>query len=256
MSKSRFRRLATWIFGSISFALLIGIFLFGPRELPQYKHQLLSYFSALLAGLFGYFMTGSIGLVAETNLPKFGKVTIQACGGMALFVFVLLIWSTDLAPRVRTLEGELSRLRVKRQEIEVTLNSLENELDREKMRANLLAIGAAEARAVIVIKVPKNPEISALTDRLKRLINGFISEVGERISKEDDFLIRLAEATVAISEERYSESIELVTEEDTKLEINAAKRKIDRAIKTIQIRADSFLGLGRSEEALGQYLRI
>ncbi len=62
--------------------------------------------SAVLAAFFGYFFTGSIRLVTEGKLPKWGKITIQAGGGAALFVLVLLWWGSDFAP-VKKLEKEV-----------------------------------------------------------------------------------------------------------------------------------------------------
>jgi len=38
-TKASSQRLASWIFGGIAFAFLIGVFIFGPNELPPQKHR-------------------------------------------------------------------------------------------------------------------------------------------------------------------------------------------------------------------------
>ena len=97
-TKTGSQSLASWIFGGIAFAFLIGVFVFGPDEISAEKHRILGIMCAVLAGLFGYFFTGSMKLVTEGKLPGWGKVSIQAGGGMALFVLVLLWWGSDYAP--------------------------------------------------------------------------------------------------------------------------------------------------------------
>lgn len=106
-SKSGSQRVASWIFGGIAFAFLIWAFIFGPDELPAEKQRILGIMCALLAGLFGYFFTGSMNLIAEGNLPKWGKVTIQASGGAALFALVLWWWGSGYAP-VRRIENKIT----------------------------------------------------------------------------------------------------------------------------------------------------
>ena len=54
------QRLASWIFGGIAFAFLIGVFIFGPDELSAGQHRILGIMCAVLAGLFGYFSLRSV----------------------------------------------------------------------------------------------------------------------------------------------------------------------------------------------------
>jgi hypothetical protein len=106
-TKASSQRLASWIFGGIAFAFLIGVFIFGPDELSEEKHRILGIMCAVLAGLFGYFLTGSMKLVTESKLPKWGRITIQASGGIALFVLVLLWWGSNYAPVTRRIEERI-----------------------------------------------------------------------------------------------------------------------------------------------------
>jgi hypothetical protein len=92
------KTLATWIFGGLLLFFILGVFVFAPERLPEYKQRILALTSAILAGLFGYFLTGSIGIKFKELRTKFGDVTVDAAGGFALFVLVLAWWSSPFAP--------------------------------------------------------------------------------------------------------------------------------------------------------------
>jgi hypothetical protein len=97
--------LPAWIFGSVFTLFLLGVFLFGPNALPEFKQRILAFVAALLAGFFGYFLTGTLGVDAHAELPWLGKTAIKGGGGLALFVVVLAWWSSPSAP-VRSTDGE------------------------------------------------------------------------------------------------------------------------------------------------------
>lgn len=86
---------ASWIFGSLFAAFVLGVFIFGPPALPAYKQQILAYVCALLAGLFGLFFTGS--LLVNAELPFLGKWVIQGGAGFGLFLVVLFWWQSPSA---------------------------------------------------------------------------------------------------------------------------------------------------------------
>src|SRR5205823_3663687 len=96
MKKVNHQVVASWVFGSVFVIFILGVFLFGPPELPSYKQQMLAYISALLAGLFGLFFAGSLLLHAHLWLP--GKWVVQGSTGFALFLIVLFWWNTSAAP--------------------------------------------------------------------------------------------------------------------------------------------------------------
>ena len=98
MSDKRNSVVATWTFGSALFVFYICVFIFAPHALPQFKQRMLAVFSALLAGLFGGFLTGAIGLEIKSVDSRFGKLFIKASGGIALFVFTLWLWNSPYAP--------------------------------------------------------------------------------------------------------------------------------------------------------------
>ena len=88
-TKSKQTSLATWIFGTLLFIFLIGVFVFAPPTLPEFKHRLLALLSALLAAFFGYFLTGDINVEIAKD-SKLGQVAVKAAGGLAL-LFLLKV---------------------------------------------------------------------------------------------------------------------------------------------------------------------
>ena len=108
MTKSQNQQLAAWIFGGTSFAFLIGVFVFGPKELPPQKHLILGLISAFAAGFLGYFITGTIGIDGAVSLPSGAKIGVKAAGAMALFVLVLYWWQSDRSPI--KIEGQVEEI--------------------------------------------------------------------------------------------------------------------------------------------------
>jgi hypothetical protein len=98
MKKSQAQQLAAWVFGSASFLFLVAVFWLAPEAIDPTRQRILGVICAVLAGLFGYFLIGSIRLIAEGKFSHFGKISIQAAGGVALFVLMLLWWSSEKAP--------------------------------------------------------------------------------------------------------------------------------------------------------------
>jgi len=94
--RSAQQALGTWIFGGLLLAFLSAVFAFALSELLEFKHRILALCAALLAGLFGWFLSGEIGLGIEALKSRFGDLTIRAGGGMALFVLVLIWWLNPL----------------------------------------------------------------------------------------------------------------------------------------------------------------
>lgn len=71
----------------------LGVFLFGPPVLADYKDRMLGIISALLGGLFGYFLTGSIVTTTRGKAPGGMKMMVRATGGVAGAVALLMWWS-------------------------------------------------------------------------------------------------------------------------------------------------------------------
>jgi tetratricopeptide (TPR) repeat protein len=98
LTSTQYRALGTWVFGSLFFLCFVGVFVFAPETLPEFKQRMLAIFTALLAGIFGYFLTGDLGLHIQSIETRFGVVGVKASGGIAAFVFVLVWWLSPLAP--------------------------------------------------------------------------------------------------------------------------------------------------------------
>lgn len=95
---SQSRSLASWIFGSLLLIFFVYAYLFSPDTLPEYKQRMLAFACALIAGLFGFFLTGAIGLQIHSAQTRFGTISIKATAGVALFVLMLIWWFSPLAP--------------------------------------------------------------------------------------------------------------------------------------------------------------
>src|SRR5882724_3205453 len=95
------QELASWIFGGISFASVIGIFCFAPSVLPPFKHRLLGLLAALAAAFLAFFTSGSLGLGGNSTLDDYGKFGLKATEGLALLVLVLYWWNPDKSPTKR-----------------------------------------------------------------------------------------------------------------------------------------------------------
>jgi hypothetical protein len=94
--QSRLR--GSWIFGSLLLVFFILVFSFGPESLPEYKTRMLALMSALIAGLFGFFLTGDIGVEIKALQSRFGTIGVKAAGGIALFVLTIIWWVSPVAP--------------------------------------------------------------------------------------------------------------------------------------------------------------
>jgi hypothetical protein len=88
----------SWIFGSLLLIFFILVFSFGPESLPEYKTRMLALMSALIAGLFGFFLTGDISVEIGALQSRFGSVGVKAAGGIALFVLTIIWWISPAAP--------------------------------------------------------------------------------------------------------------------------------------------------------------
>jgi len=89
---------ASWIFGYLLLIFLLYAYLFSPDTLPEYKQRMLAFACALIAGLFGFFLTGDIGLEVNSIRSRIGTISIKATAGFATFVLMLLWWFSPLAP--------------------------------------------------------------------------------------------------------------------------------------------------------------
>lgn len=100
-AKARHVSVGTWVFGALLLVFFVWVFAFGPNTLPEFRLRILAILSAMLAGLFGYFLTGDVGVKfdatrkGEKAQVKWG---IKATGGFALFVIVLYWWFSPFAP--------------------------------------------------------------------------------------------------------------------------------------------------------------
>lgn len=109
LTQAQSRSRATWIFGSLFVAFLFAVFAFAPPFLPVFKQRILAIVSALLAGLFVYFLTGDLGVSGKAGKGVFGRLAVKGSGGAAAFVLVLAWWLSPWSPIE---SADVTRLRV------------------------------------------------------------------------------------------------------------------------------------------------
>ena len=85
---SKYQKRAVWILG----AILLLVLIFGPSELSYYKKILIGYFIGPFSALFAVLLTGEILVKFERIIPRWGTITIQATGGIALLFLMPWLW--------------------------------------------------------------------------------------------------------------------------------------------------------------------
>lgn len=89
---------ASWVFGLLFFAFFVYVVIYVPATLPEFKQRILAIFSALLSGLFVYFLTGDILVQSKSIKTQFGRISVKTTGATAVFMVVLWWWFSPLAP--------------------------------------------------------------------------------------------------------------------------------------------------------------
>ncbi|WP_369616360.1 hypothetical protein [Flavobacterium sp. CFS9] len=78
---------------------------------------MMAFASSLLAGLFTFFLSGSIKLTGQSPDTKFGKINIQAGSGIAVFILVLIWWIVSppisVDKDIKAAISELSTIKIK-----------------------------------------------------------------------------------------------------------------------------------------------
>jgi hypothetical protein len=86
-SHTKQQTIFSWVFGSLFFIVLTYLLL-REEPIPANKRGLVAFFCGLMGALFAFFFTGRI--TARFNLSDWGKTSISATGGFAIFVIVFL----------------------------------------------------------------------------------------------------------------------------------------------------------------------
>jgi len=99
--------LATSVVGVVLILFLMGVFVFAPDDIPDFKQRVLAIFAAIVAGLFAFFLTGSLGISGKLRIPLLSEISWKAANGIALFTFILIWWLSPLSPvEVKEKSGE------------------------------------------------------------------------------------------------------------------------------------------------------
>jgi hypothetical protein len=101
--------LASWIFGILTLLFLMFVYLKGGNT----HDPIIRLIAAILAGLMGFFLTGSMRVISEGKIGSFGKISIQAGGGAAFFTLVWLTWPKEPAINTQYMIKETASSTVK-----------------------------------------------------------------------------------------------------------------------------------------------
>jgi hypothetical protein len=88
----------SWVFGSLFTLFILGVFVFAPATLPEFKQKLLAYLCALLAGFFAFFFTGTLTVKVTGGQMGRNQFVVQAAGGLGAFALTLWWWTGGAAP--------------------------------------------------------------------------------------------------------------------------------------------------------------
>jgi len=126
--KRKHQILAAWVFGGLTLLFLMAVYFLDKGE--SASNPIIKIIAAILAGLMGAFLTGSIKLVTQGKIKPWGKITIQAGGGAAFFVLVWITWPTAPVVPVKTVAADAAKAAV--QELMSDPKSLQKLLDSAK----------------------------------------------------------------------------------------------------------------------------
>src|SRR5262249_3679055 len=113
--------------------------------------------------------------VTQSSIPKWGKVTIQAGGGIALFVFVMFWWNSGAGP-IREIKKDV-------QEIKALIEKLAAAQKRDAPSSELLAAfrERLEASAFSTQKADPDQRVSVVLAELAREHGMTVDELRQRI---------------------------------------------------------------------------
>ena len=94
---------ASWVLGSLLLVFMIAVIAYrllapNSRPIDETTQKLLGFLSAILAGLFAFFFTGSIIVNVIPENKYMAGLGVRATGGVALFFVVLWWWRSERSP--------------------------------------------------------------------------------------------------------------------------------------------------------------
>lgn len=94
---------ASWVFGSLLLVFIMAVITYrllthNSRPIDETTQKLLGFVSAILAGLFAFFLTGAIIVNVIPENRYMAGLGAQATGGVALFLVMLWWWRSERAP--------------------------------------------------------------------------------------------------------------------------------------------------------------
>jgi serine/threonine-protein kinase len=154
--------------------------------------------------------------------------------------------------RVRELDEHRARLL---REIDASRAALLEKLDEERRRREQQYSDEFWEPDEETEAATPGPEVQAEANRLKGLLGQLKAEPGAA-PEDTDLPLRLAEATVANAEQRFDQTLAIVTGDDLAAERGRTDGQIEREVEINRVRGDAFYGMKKWKEALECYRRI
>jgi tetratricopeptide (TPR) repeat protein len=152
---------------------------------------------------------------------------------------------------------QYANLQIRLEEIGVLCGKLQQRLDDEQTPTKQLFSRVKEPTLSGSGLPPLNPQIMGLKDTLQILLDQFDSDYAPgRLSETESLDRLLAGATLANAGQRFDDALAMITEKDEKVRIASTEAGIDRHVRVLQIRGDSFYGLCKWPDALDCYRQI
>ncbi|NBB26974.1 SH3 domain-containing protein [Cellulophaga sp. BC115SP] len=167
MVKNNKNSIINIVYGSLLLLFFMGLIVFGPEKLSEYKHNLIAVISSLLVGIFGYFLTGEVGLKINSKFleNKVGKIAIQASGGVALFVLTMVWWRSPLTPIEKVQDKIIEEQQKGVKKIESAIDSTSNKLskaisdDGDKTRETVVDAALAQLEGMFLLVVRNDRDV-------------------------------------------------------------------------------------------------
>ena len=216
----------TGILGFLVFVFYACVFIFAPPKLPEFKHRMLGIFSALLCGLFAFFLTGTIGLKIEWIESRFGEMSVEAAGGVAVFVLVLVWWESPWAPVGKEVKKKLNDIKSDTEEIRSDAKDMKSGM--QEIKSGQEDLHSTLEKVLQPINA-QNAQIVSLQGQIEHLQTQIPSsrarELAEQIQTDDD---SYALGLKALAESRFDDARRLFEEAEKGTEAEQTRIYIAR----------------------------
>lgn len=199
----------------------------------------------------------AVGWMARRSRRRVSAVGAAGIGAVLLACLVAGVWvmpASTVRQRLRNITGPEAMRAL--EQMAVWRAEMVERLTEVRHRRNRLLSGAADAFGTTAGIGAVDARVSELTVTLRKVIDEFERDFGtDRLGDREYLSFRLAQATIAIAEERFGDVFLVVTEFDAGVGVGDGDDRADLQVAANQIRGDAFYGVRRWDWALASYER-